>query len=874
MNGTDNSVNNLKRFDISLNLATTNPDTYCLDTNLNMSRTKDCKEKATSKAVLHKISTLFFDITQNHKITSITTEKWKDIFEHVEAFAKKADSEEISGLCDSILKPMRNKVLCDDYDYQIDALLATDVENFTIPDIEKSIKILSTIHSEFQTTNKMVIQLALMSLEYLFGLEFEKKGGKLVPCERFSQGLRISWDDIPIDSPQGASIALNLQTLLQKSDNNNLFKSLANYITNKECLELDSKKTIEVWQLYLASCLLGSSKTIMIDNLNKDSYFRAHTDDMPEQFLSCELQKVYKRFLDMVKNPKFDQLIHLRSREAVQFCKDQLEDINTLLQDYIAKKEYLDKIYAIIHNKTISALVQQRNMIATQIKNFSDFKLLPTPKDFIKSQVYNINFHHVQQFFRQTLLPQLSLPFTSSQNQFMRIILTTLFSLDENSPEFISFELFFKNSYLKKSELNIPYYLHIKQLVIKEIQRLAEIKLCELELIHNIADQKDTIESPDILFALSKMSQLSLLDKKNTPENQLSIYDHIRQSAYTQLSQRSQENSEFGRELAKLRLMIETTNESTIPSIISSIAGLERGNRNNITMQLNELYISLFDLQVIESDFREKMKREVPLELEHFSKEKEADSDIDKTRPQPKKIVPQRKERSKRRRRPHRKSEEVTEKEPEKEKEKPSLISNEQIFPLPEHQLFSQREIYFDSRVRDWFDQSHIPLSKSSYASLPKQQQKQQKIFHSYPSFITKIALIWGEKSSWTSEHSKEKKPHYAILGQIQRYKPGKQATYTGVFTDCFDPKNPNLLFHHYFSPRTFNSSIDDLAKGSSFQPNKELENASQIRNTKEDKKHAFLDKTGRFKIEQTPGLVQIDDTEKQICYTVILKSS
>jgi len=118
MNSTDNSVNNLKRFDISLNLATTNPDTYCLDTNLNISRTEDCKEKATSEAVLHKISTLFFDITQNHKITSITTEKWKNIFEHVEAFAKKVNSEEISRLCDSILKPMRNKVLGDNYDYQ------------------------------------------------------------------------------------------------------------------------------------------------------------------------------------------------------------------------------------------------------------------------------------------------------------------------------------------------------------------------------------------------------------------------------------------------------------------------------------------------------------------------------------------------------------------------------------------------------------------------------------------------------------------------------------------------------------------------------------------------------------------------------------
>ena len=206
----------------------------------------------------------------------------------------------------------------------------------------------------------------------------------------------------------------------------------------------------------------------------------------------------------------------------------------------------------------------------------------------------------------------------------------------------------------------------------------------------------------------------------------------------------------------------------------------------------------------------------------------------------------------------------------EKEKEEPKPIQRKTaVFsPIPTGTLLSTRKIICDDRIYDWFSKNPIALQTPSYKSLSKENQKKQKIFHSYPVEITKIAILRGIKGTWQSESSKKANPHYSLMGQIERYKEGKEAIYTGVFTDCFDAKNQNQLYHHHFTEHRYNTMLDNFSKDGTFQANEEIR---QVRTSKKTQQREFLDDKERFLIEQRPGMVIIDDTKKKIRYTTLL---
>ncbi len=210
--------------------------------------------------------------------------------------------------------------------------------------------------------------------------------------------------------------------------------------------------------------------------------------------------------------------------------------------------------------------------------------------------------------------------------------------------------------------------------------------------------------------------------------------------------------------------------------------------------------------------------------------------------------------------------------EKEKEEEPKPILKRTSLFSLiPVETLFSTRKITCDERVYDWFSKEPKILKTDSYSKLSKVLQKKQKLFHCFPIEITKIALLRGIKSTWHTESRNKENPHYSIIGQIERYKPGKEVVYTGVFTDCFDARNINLLYHHHFVEYGYNAMLDNFSKDGRFQTVEELKQAMNSKTNRKTQQREFLSDKERFQYEQGPGTVTIDDTKKKIRYTVLL---
>ena len=233
--------------------------------------------------------------------------------------------------------------------------------------------------------------------------------------------------------------------------------------------------------------------------------------------------------------------------------------------------------------------------------------------------------------------------------------------------------------------------------------------------------------------------------------------------------------------------------------------------------------------------------------------------------PKPKTQV-KRKQRS--RTRPHFKKDESLGNEKKTEKPVISQIqnSNKNDLQIPLHQLLSSKEIIFDKRISNWFEKGTPALEQDSYRELSSFEQKEQKLFHRYPLEITKISLMKGTQSLW-----KDEDPHYSIVGQIERYKPGKEVTYQGVFTDCFDGRDRKRLYHHHFIRRSFSKSLEDSFNKLIFQPSEELERAQNI--TVSEETQNVPKKKLRPVIQQRPGVVIVDDKVKQIRYTLLISS-
>ncbi len=847
MEAARNSVSELQKIDIALNIYNTHPNEYCFDNNFNLVKSTD-NNNQNNLSIINKISSLFSNIVLEGKVLKISLEKWKLIFSHVQEFANKTNSSEIIKLSEIVLKPMRDRIFCDDYDYQINSLLSQEIGSLSPLDIKKGVEILTKIQVEISTTNKMVLQHIFTSLEHLFDYEFSKNDGSLVPCDRFVGKYRIDYEKIEVKSSQNAAIVMHLQTKLQKGENNELFKYMVNLSEN---LKPDSRKTLFVWETYLISCFFSKmAEHLVVNDLNVNPFFVACMKQEGDVF-SEELKKFHESYRAMTKSPEFMHFFQLPARESVKFCFEQMDIFNDSLQPFIQKKSELDRIYRELH-ATVQCSLQRQKFSKEAIRECYDFQMLYTPEEFEKTKVYDIRTNTLRKFFREVLLPQRTLYFKNPQDCMIDLLLKTLFSIDETSREFFDIKYKIHKAYAKKLEHNLPYFKNLKTRVNFDLIRLSKIKLQEF---------KD-------LLVLEERSRQEILDDDSLQKKMAFLCLDISQAAQTSMATEQENISLFREKIEKLKILIDSG--ENISGIVSLIFELDQMQHNSITYKINDLFITLTFIEAIESQFEKQEQVQVLFEEQVPSGEKDLKDEY-LVHIKQEKIGTSEKKKGKGRRRYNKRIAEINEKEPEKEKEitVAPLITSNSWSPLLHHQLFSIKEIVMASRVSAWFSEKTASscLLEKSYSKLSPKAKQEQVMFHSYPLCITLISLIWGQKSTW----SNEKNPHFSLVGKINRYEKGKEAVYKGVFTDCFSKKNSNLLFHHYFSIRQFNQSIIDSANDTIFQPMEELQIANRMQNLQRQHPTQFIDDSTEMEIIQKPGRVTIDDKKKKIRYTVIL---
>ncbi len=507
---------------------------------------------------------------------------------------------------------------------------------------------------------------------------------------------------------------------------------------------------------------------------------------------------------------------------------------------------------------------------------------VPSPQEFADTKIIDIRGSRVRNFFRNTIAKNVFKINILSTHVLIQFILKDLLSVNENSDTF--FEALI--TLLKENEVwtkDIEFINTLQEMIKRKFHKTAIIKLNELETLCKTFPEKNI----EIDAINTLMKELTLNEKKSDNESSkgLSLIGKINELKNSisnfKINEETINSVLYIIKLIEPTFQDDLTAELTqLSSFLEKIDKIKENSKNfqplqpssvlDITIEEREKESNEFIIlpknnngrhfKQISKSARKKQQRK---EIKESEKEKEAESPQITLQPSQ---VSEQKTASRRRR----KRKKVNNSEPEKENIPERCDPSNLFAPLPNHKLFSSKNITCDSRVNDWYSKEPPALKTDQYKRLSTKRKEEEILFHSFPTYITKIGLIWGEKSMWSSDNSQEKKPHYSLLGQIE-CEGGH--TYQGVFTDCFDANNRNILFHHHFVQRKYNISIDDHSRQQSFQPNDELQYALLQEINEDIGTRELLDEKGRFEIIQQPGLVTIHDTIKRIRYTVILNS-
>jgi len=204
---------------------------------------------------------------------------------------------------------------------------------------------------------------------------------------------------------------------------------------------------------------------------------------------------------------------------------------------------------------------------------------------------------------------------------------------------------------------------------------------------------------------------------------------------------------------------------------------------------------------------------------------------------------PPTKKKKRSRRRPHKKGQSIT-------VESPSISESfETTSKIPAFTL-SNNPIILHRRVCTWFKKCDSPLDF-------------QKLIHSFPLEITRLAIKHGIRGAWFSEKTQKYNPHFSLLGQIEIIHKDRIEKITGIFTDCFD-KETNILYHHCLQTGTFESFIEEYKSTGRFTLNvdDELDFSSSS---------SINDIAATTTVSTTPYKYIIDDRKNHVRYTACI---
>jgi len=144
---------------------------------------------------------------------------------------------------------------------------------------------------------------------------------------------------------------------------------------------------------------------------------------------------------------------------------------------------------------------------------------------------------------------------------------------------------------------------------------------------------------------------------------------------------------------------------------------------------------------------------------------------------------------------------------------------------------------------------------------------ERMELFKRYPVVVTYFSTCHGLEDSWWSDLKQQSNPHFVMFGEIQSYASGKEKTYQGFFTDCFEEtKESKMLYHHTFTERSYNELMNEYAQHGRIQ----LEKSEETEDKLETIIPSFHYDEKRFQISENPYLIEIDDTAAKVKYRLI----
>ncbi len=850
-----------------------NPDLFCLNKKFTVVDRTSCIERANDWVIMNKIMSLSTLVLSNVNGYSISSANWQKLIENVKVFLRNSDSKEAIVVGNNFLGTVPNILKNGYMSFIIEVLLSKNPCQYTQTQINQAEYMMAYISNERTIANYMLFCQTLCLLKNYFYHEFLKSGGTLQELNENPGHLHICYQNLPIKTPQCASLALNLQTNFHNHKENDVFQVLVDSISQLDQLEEDSQKVVELWQLYILYASYSRAEQYIYTREIKENEHLQNLLKEKYPFFTKDLKNFFLQFAHNFSKPQSLYDTKPLALKAIHTVEAQLDEYNELLQSYISKKMEIDSIYKKLYENVIIAKKRPYALDSDLSASFN-FKLYRTPLELSECKILSIEPAQVRQFFRKNLHCKLSEFIKKPEFSLVETIFNDLFSIASQTELFEEVLIASRAICLRSLIKNRPYYCHLRKIQTERFLEQAKAKLSEFEMLYERSEerQKDTVKGIEEIT--NRTSEISISKNKSNIAKRTPIKAiPRRQELFTVF----QEHNFLQKEKIDLlkRLLGENEDQIDIKAIYDLIQELQTTQRNIVAITLQETYKEICTCEEIikDLDATEVATPSLILEPKESSsqeKEKLPNNPMTKKGRSPTEA----KKRKRRRHRGHRKNgDEVREKEPEKEKEAVKSTNPIRSFiPLEHHKLFSVKKIRFDNRVADWFTPTPKALTTPSYSSRSRKKQEKQILFHSFPPLVSKIALIWGTKSYWHPEgKAKERKLHTSVIGQITVYEEGKEAVYNGVFTDCYDSKDPNLNFHHHFSRKDFNRLIEDSAHNILFQDVKELLMTEQEKETTTSEMSEFLGDEKRFVIKQSPGLVTIDDTMKKICYTVVL---
>lgn len=176
---------------------------------------------------------------------------------------------------------------------------------------------------------------------------------------------------------------------------------------------------------------------------------------------------------------------------------------------------------------------------------------------------------------------------------------------------------------------------------------------------------------------------------------------------------------------------------------------------------------------------------------------------------------------------------------------------------------FNEGPLILAQRVADWFKDYPPAFAREPYKCRPLQQNEESKFLHTYPLLVTKLM-----RKNCKPEQYKED-TLYTCPGTISYYEGDVKICYEGVFADCFGVKSGEL-YHHFFHKKSFQKLVKDYTDDTSYLDGdeEEIKEESTATNAR-DQVVDSLEVANRFVIRKKRYCLEIDDTQKKLCYTL-----